>query len=77
MVVNENMGIKEAIQSMTTGQKIATVIIAILVPLGAWFGLGFPTSSAAIGALASAETVAVIGSIATIYGVAPPTAKKP
>jgi hypothetical protein len=69
------MGLKQAIGEMTTAQKIATVFIAIMVPIGTWAGLGFPTGVSALGALASSEIVAIIGSIAAIFGVQTPSTK--
>lgn len=64
--------IKAALGGMTTPQKIVTVAVALLVPLGVWFGIGMPQSAQAIGALVAAEISALVASLCAIFGVTPP-----
>lgn len=64
--------LKAAIGGMTTNQKIITIAIAIMIPLGVWCGAGFPTSATSLGELAAAEISALVAALGIIFGVSPP-----
>ena len=63
--------LKTAVSGMTLNQKLAVVAIAVLIPLGAWMGLGFQTDKAALGILGASEASNVITAIEIIFGVTP------
>jgi len=61
-------GFKKAVSEMSLNQKLAVIGIAVLIPLGAWFGLGFPTDKAALGILGASEVSNVITAIQVLAG---------
>jgi hypothetical protein len=66
--------LKAVIGGMTTVQKVMTIVVAVMVPLGVWFGLGFPVDMQSLGELAAAEIVALVAAFGVVFGVSPPTA---
>jgi hypothetical protein len=63
--------LKEVVGGMSNTQKVVTVVIAVLIPIGAWFGIGAPTDSIAVGSLVAAEIAAVVVSLGTIFELTP------
>jgi hypothetical protein len=61
--------LKAVVEGMSTNQKIVTVVIAVLIPLGGWFALGVPTTAVALGALGASEIAAVVGALKVIFSV--------
>lgn len=57
---------------MTTAQKIVTVAIAVMIPLGVWMGMGFPIDATSLGSLAAEEVTALVAAFGIIFGVTPP-----
>jgi hypothetical protein len=72
------MGLKEAILGMSTQQKVATVVVACLIPVVGWLTVGAATSFAVLVSakvllpFVAAEVTAVITSVEAIFGVSPP-----
>lgn len=70
------MGVKQAILEMSLQQKIATVVVAVMIPISVWLGLGATGAQiftpAALEALAATEVTAVVASVEAIFGVTPP-----
>jgi uncharacterized membrane protein len=63
--------LKKAVQDMTMNQKIAVVAVAVLIPIGAWLGLGFPTDKAALGILGASLVSNIVSSIQILFGTTP------
>lgn len=71
--------LKTAVSGMTLGQKIATVFITMIVPVGTWLAIGIATNSwqaveapSAVAGLAVAEIAAAVSSISVVFGLSPP-----
>jgi hypothetical protein len=76
------MTIKSVILGMSTQQKIATVVVACLIPVVGWLTVGAATSFAVLLSakvvlpFVAAEVTAVITSVEAIFGVVPPQSTK-
>jgi len=70
------MGFKEAIAGMSLQQKVATVVVAVMIPISVWLGLGATGANIfttpALEALGATEVTDIIASVEAIFGVVPP-----